>query len=60
MSEFKHSDREYSIERAIRKKILDRLGTCIALENNFQRRLSFMNQNFNTAINDNQNLPPTW
>jgi hypothetical protein len=44
MSEFKHREREYSIERAIRKNILDPLGTCIAVENNFQRRLSFMNQ----------------
>ena len=43
MADFKHRDREYSIERAIRKKILDRLGTCIAIENNFQRRISLMN-----------------
>jgi hypothetical protein len=57
ISEFKHSDHKYSIENAIRKNILDKLGTCIALENNFQRRLSFMNQNSNTTIKDNQNLP---
>ncbi|MGL5944087.1 MAG: hypothetical protein ACRC2S_27715 [Waterburya sp.] len=47
MADFKHRDREYSIERAIRKKILDRLGTCIAIENNFQRRISLMNNSQN-------------
>jgi hypothetical protein len=60
MADFQHRDRNYSIEREIRDGILNRLGTCIALENNFQRRLSFMNQNSNTTINDNQSLPPTW
>ena len=31
MSEFKHRDRKYAIERAIRKHILDKLGTCIGI-----------------------------
>lgn len=44
MADFQHRDRNYSIERAIRKNILDVLGTCIARENNFQRRLSFINK----------------
>ncbi|WP_216595557.1 hypothetical protein [Myxosarcina sp. GI1] len=44
MSEFKHSDRKYSIERAVRKHILDKLGDCIATEKNFQNRLSLINQ----------------
>ena len=43
MSEFKHYDRKYAIENSIRKHILDKLGTCIAIENNFQRRVSLMN-----------------
>ena len=43
MSEFKHEDRKYSIEREVRKHILDKLGTCIATEKNFQRRLSLIN-----------------
>jgi hypothetical protein len=43
MADFQHKERKYSIERAIRKGILDRLGTCIAIENNFQRRISLMN-----------------
>jgi hypothetical protein len=59
MSEFKHHNREYSIENAIRKHILDKLGTCIAIENNFQRRLSCMNQNQNTVNGDEKSLPST-
>lgn len=39
VSAFKHRDRNYSIEKAIRKGILDPLNTCIATEKNFQRRL---------------------
>jgi hypothetical protein len=60
MSEFKHHNREYSIENAIRKHILNKLGTCIAIENNFQRRLSFMNQNQNLENKQNESLPPAW
>ena len=45
MSEFKHKDRKFSIDRAIRKHILDKLRTCIATEKNFQRRLALINQN---------------
>jgi hypothetical protein len=52
MADFQHREREYSIERAIRKNILDSLGTCIAVENNFQRRLSFMNNGNNSPDND--------
>ena len=52
MADFQHRDRKYSIEREIRKGILDKLGTCIAIENNFQRRLSLIdnNQNFQQLI----------
>ena len=53
MSEFKHHDRKYAIERAIRKNILDKLGTCIAIENNFQCRLSLMNKNHSQQVNNN-------
>ena len=52
MSEFKHHDRKYSLERSVRKHILDKLGTCIAVENNFQCRISLTNNN----SNDSQNL----
>lgn len=57
MSEFKHNDRKYSIERAVRKHILDRLSTCIAVENNFQCRLSLINENSKgTRNNDSKSL----
>ena len=59
MSELKHNDRKYAIEQSIRKHILNKLGTCIALENNFQRRLSFISQSQNTTSNNNQILPST-
>ena len=49
MSEFKHPDRKYSLERSVRKHILDKLGTCIAVENNFQCRISLMNNNSNDS-----------
>ncbi|MBD1926478.1 hypothetical protein H6F74_09495 [Trichocoleus sp. FACHB-90] len=42
MSNFQHQERKYSLERAIRKNILDVLNTCIAVETNFQRRVDFM------------------
>lgn len=51
MSEFKHHDRKYSLENSMRKHILDKLGTCIAIENHFQRRLSFMNREQNVENN---------
>ena len=38
ISVFKHRERKYSIERAARHGILDRLNTCIANHENFQRR----------------------
>jgi hypothetical protein len=50
MADFQHRDRNYSIEREIRHGILDRLGICIALENNFQRRLSFMSDRITFLI----------
>lgn len=58
MSDFQHREREYSLERAIRKKNLDPLGTCIAVENNFQRRVSFLTQGANMP--NNKNLPSVW
>ena len=42
LSRFKHQDRKYSLERGIRKNILNVLNTCIAVETNFQRRVTFM------------------
>ncbi|GAB4545229.1 MAG: hypothetical protein Tsb0014_39390 [Pleurocapsa sp.] len=44
LSEFKHKNRKYSIEREMRKYILNRLNTCIAVEKNFQLRLYCMGQ----------------
>ena len=48
MADFQHRDRNYSIEKEIRKGILNKLGTCIAIENNFQRRLSLIDNNQNS------------
>jgi hypothetical protein len=42
LSKFKHRERKYSWEREIRKGILDSLNTCIAIEKNFQRRVTSM------------------
>jgi hypothetical protein len=60
MANFQHREKKYSMEREIRKGILDKLGTCIAIENNFQRRLSFMNQNQNVENQQNTSLPSAW
>ncbi|VEP16390.1 conserved hypothetical protein [Hyella patelloides LEGE 07179] len=60
MSEFKHHDRKYAIENSIRKHILNKLGTCIAIENNFQRRLSFMDQNQNKIDSEDKSLSSAW
>ena len=60
MANFQHRERKYSMEHAIRNGILDKLGTCVAIENNFQRRLSFMNQGQSATSNNSQNLPPAW
>ena len=38
ISVFKNRERKYSIEREVREGILDRLNTCIANYENFQRR----------------------
>jgi hypothetical protein len=38
---FKHKERKYSLEREIRKGILDVLNNCIAVENNFQKRVAW-------------------
>ena len=42
MADFQHRDRNYSIGKEIREGILERLNACIAIENNFQRRLSLI------------------
>lgn len=55
LSEFKHHDRKYAIEHSVRHHILNKLGTCIAIENNFQRRVSFMNQSQSNTV-DNHSL----
>ena len=44
LSEFQHKERKYSIEYEMRKNILNKLNTCIAIENNFQIRLYCMEQ----------------
>jgi hypothetical protein len=44
LSTFKHHDRKYSLERSIRDGILNVLNTCIAVENNFQRRAAWTNK----------------
>ena len=44
MANFQHKEKKYSIEREIRKHILERLGTCLERENNFQRQSLFINQ----------------
>lgn len=41
LSRFKHDDRKYSLERSLRLNILDVLNTCIAVEKNFQQRVSW-------------------
>lgn len=43
LSKFQHREREYSLERSIRKNILDPLNDCIAVKKNFQRRIDLMN-----------------
>ena len=58
MADFQHRERKYSMEHAIIKDILDPLGTCIAVENNFQRRLSFMTNDNN--MSSNNILPSIW
>lgn len=55
LSEFKHHDLKYAIEHSVRHHILNKLGTCIAIENNFQRRVSFMNQSQSNTV-DNHSL----
>ena len=60
IADFQHRERKYSMEREIRKGILDKLGTCIAIENNFQRRVSFMSQSQSKTVNNNHSLQSTW
>ena len=42
LSEFKHKELKYSIERGMREHILNKLNTCIAVERNFYYRLYCM------------------
>lgn len=60
MADFQHRDRNYSLEKEIRKGILDNLGTCIALENNFQRRLSLMSNSQNVDNQNSKKLMSNW
>ena len=61
MANFAHRERQYSMEHEIRKGILDRLGTCIAIENNFQRRVAFMSQSQQEAnISEQKSLTSAW
>lgn len=49
LADFQHRERKYSMEHEIRKNILDVLNSCIAVENNFQRKLSFLSKNENNS-----------
>ena len=60
MADFSHRDRNYSIEKEIREGILDRLSMCIAIENNFQRRLSLIDNNYNVNQRDSKSLMSAW
>ena len=60
MAEFQHRDRNYSLEKEVRQGILEKLGNCIAIENNFQRRLSFMSNSRNVNNQDSQSLVSSW
>ncbi|MEG3440123.1 hypothetical protein V0288_23540 [Pannus brasiliensis CCIBt3594] len=56
LSRFQHRDRKYCWERDVRQGILNPLNTCIALENNFQRRIALIggepNQNSRKKLLD--------
>ena len=55
ISVFKHREREYSIEREVRQGILDRLNTCIANYENFQRRtVLFTSSSHDNKLSDGQ------
>lgn len=60
IAEFQHRDRNYSMEKEIRQEILERLSDCIAIENNFQRRLSFVNDNCHSTEKDSSAMTSTW
>lgn len=60
MADFQHRDINYSIEKEIRQGILERLSTCIALENNFQRRLSLISNSQNTEERNSKSLMSAW
>ena len=59
ISVFKHRERKYSIEREVRQGILDRLNTCIANYENFQRRtvLFTSSSHGNQLSNEQSNFP---
>lgn len=54
ISVFKHRQREYSIEREVRQGILDRLNTCIANYENFQRRTVLASNSLGNQLSDGQ------
>lgn len=55
ISVFKHRERRYSIESEVRYGILDRLNTCIANYENFQRRTAlFAGNNYANKLNEDQ------
>lgn len=51
LSRFRHKEREYSLERSIRKSILNPLNDCIAIENNLRRRIALTNIGRGMKIN---------
>jgi hypothetical protein len=52
--EFRHREKKYSIERGVRHGILDRLNSCIANYQNFQRRsVLFTNSSRTNKLKDN-------
>jgi hypothetical protein len=49
LSQFQHRERNYSLEHGIRKGILNPLNDCIAVEKNFQIRVTLMSGDRDTS-----------
>ncbi len=53
ISVFKHRERKYTIENEVRQGILDRLNSCIANYQNFQRRTAIMGAGYRDQNSNN-------
>lgn len=51
LSRFRHKEREYSLERSIRKSILNPINDCIAIENNLRRRIGLTTMKQSMSFN---------